>query len=143
MYYSENQGDDNNGEGYIVWQVDPDGVHFQEPQLIDECPGGEYHKQSIQYRTPNQAVMQFTGMHEWTPRDKQGKPIYEGDILRVSEEEGGAWSDPITVVVEYDDEAAMFVCKSDVELPYSLIHYEFRKIIGNVHENPELLKEAA
>ena len=71
-------------------------------------------------------VMQFTGL-----TDKNGKEIYEGDILK--HETGGLSS------IEY--EAPHFILRhhpeggSDFPAPKN-----FFEVIGNIYENPELLK---
>lgn len=81
----------------------------------------------------NWKLMQFTGL-----RDKNGKEIYDGDILnhpdRFSED---------TLVIEwvYDRWSIVEYYKGEVN---HMADYKFYdcEIIGNIHENPELLKEA-
>ena len=70
-------------------------------------------------------VMDFTGLH-----DKNGKEIYEGDVVQYS------YNDYETLLkspVEYHEGAFYPVC----EIPEEARHFE---VIGNIYENPELLK---
>ena len=70
-------------------------------------------------------IMQYTG---W--KDKNGKEIYEGDIVRDSNR--------VCLGVEWVGHA-FWLKYPDGELrwPYS----PYSEVIGNIYENPELLKE--
>lgn len=89
----------------------------------------------------NYILEQFTGLH-----DKNGKEIYEGDILHGREEGDGettAWADVYFQIV-YDEKLAGFMAHEskikdsawDEQICELNTEYE---VIGNIHENPELL----
>jgi uncharacterized phage protein (TIGR01671 family) len=72
-------------------------------------------------------LMQFTGLH-----DKNGKEIYEGDIVQHNN-----WDYPFEVF--FNQEKARFVCKMRTGLT-QYIDYRQIVVIGNIYENPELIK---
>ena len=72
--------------------------------------------------------------------DKNGKKIFEGDIVRVHDylaKRGDPWHEFEGVV---GHENASFVIISDVVKHYRWMDYEC-EIIGNIHDNPELLED--
>ena len=74
--------------------------------------------------------------------DKNGKEIYEGDIVQAVGEitlNDDIADNPIAEVVWVDSAAAFgekFTIKEVPMVPFGMYSYE---IIGNIHENPELL----
>lgn len=83
-------------------------------------------------------LMQSTGL-----KDKNGKEIFEGDILKVANNDS-SWFE----VVKYDHDKAMFISK-EVNLKYEVPEtplydlfspYLFKvEVIGNIWENRDLL----
>lgn len=93
----------------------------------------EIHKHELKEKYNLDAVLElelteFTGAH-----DNQGVKIYEGDIIEFDKKEWGG--DDNIHLVEWDDKNLEWSwgggCTSDMN---------FRTVIGNVFENPELLK---
>jgi uncharacterized phage protein (TIGR01671 family) len=79
-------------------------------------------------------LMQYTGL-----KDKNGKEIYEGDVIRGEDPLDYFLKDITQVVVEWLECGAWypFACDHDYE-PYP--KPEHCEVIGNIYENPELLK---
>lgn len=80
-------------------------------------------------------LMQYTGL-----KDKNGKEIYEGDIVKIKEESPVSNEDlssEAIVKITWNDEKAGF---SLDWYSNDLTVYQDLEVIGNVWENPELLK---
>lgn len=73
-------------------------------------------------------LMQFTGL-----KDKNGKEIYEGDIVKWWDEYGDGRFVWFKEIVKYDGGAFYPLCIMPSD--------EF-EVIGNVFENPELIKNS-
>lgn len=83
------------------------------------------------YRDDEVEIMQYTGL-----KDKNGKEIYEGDIIKGWKD--SHWhdgKDRVLKEVEWIDELGGF----------NIIQIEMREceVIGNIYENPELLEGTA
>lgn len=77
-------------------------------------------------RSKTLSHMQFTGL-----RDKNGKEIYEGDFVT----NGG-----IKAEVKYAVGCTGFVLRADKGYMLGpLTNWENIEVVGNIHENPELL----
>jgi len=72
-------------------------------------------------------LMQFTNLH-----DKNGKEIYEGDVVQHD-----AWDYPFEII--FNQENARFVCKMKSGLT-QFIDNNGLEVIGNIYETPELIK---
>lgn len=91
-----------------------------------------------------ETVGQFTGL-----RDKNGIPVFEGDILKIAKLSDGAGGYyyppidyPVNVVVKWDYCALMWetLCedKRYIGFPEAWCRYVC-EIVGNIHDNPELM----
>lgn len=128
-------------EGYLVkakWYVDEKEICAIIP--IDVCffPHCEI---SEWYKVDVNTLCQYTGL-----TDKNGNKIWENDVTRDTD-------DDMTMVVRWDDEELRFVL-DDYSLNGSIMDtYGFDdfcspiskalEVIGNIFDNPELLKEGA
>ena len=94
------------------------------------CSGAKYlHYSVMPYKDDNFIIEQSTGLI-----DKNGKEIYEGDVVRYAIRPSRT-----TVVEWWSGEEEYYPCctTSGFALPYSEDGYE---VIGNIHENKELLE---
>ena len=78
-------------------------------------------------------LMQSTGL-----RDKSNEEIYEGDIIKWVSEFTDASKRNHVDTMKWEHDLSCFLLMPSCHEPYNA----FMEIIGNVHENPELLKDS-
>lgn len=107
-------------------EIDAQKIYFEDGLPVE--------RDIYTYGFENIKLMQSTGL-----TDKNGKEIFEGDILKVTNLQ--SWLE----VVSFNEDKAMFVSKEierDVEETplYDLFNTDIFEveIIGNIYENPEM-----
>lgn len=80
----------------------------------------------VWYEVIPETVGQYTGL-----TDKDGTEIFEGDIVLHKNQKD---------FIFYDEELAAFVCKDSFQKGASWLYTHEFELIGNIFENPELLK---
>lgn len=114
-----------NGEwvyGYYV--IDPLGRNRIYLQPFEEASSNTYY-----FVTP-ETVGQYTGL-----KDKDGKEIYEGDLVKHD-----VWNYPFEVI--FNQDKARFVCKMKSGLTQYIDHQGLF-VTTNIHDNPELINQNA
>ena len=111
-------------QGYYVKQYGANQIYL--PDGTDREYGFDY------YHIDPSTIGQYTGLI-----DKNGKKIFEGDILKFSYNEED--ENPTFYSVEWKSDRACFgyAETSDKMLEVDALHCE---VIGNIHDNPELLE---
>lgn len=80
-----------------------------------------------------ETVGEFTGL-----LDKNGKEIYEGDIATYYVCE--THQKPFIGEVDYDETVGRWRLNNIYESNFAEIYWDRFEVIGNIHENPELIK---
>ena len=111
--------------------------YFYEPQQVLFCLANASAEPELY---EDMVWEQFTGA-----LDSEGKEIYEGDVLRIYRNQKGFENFHPVFVQASEDIAALILSSSQGPLSgthafLTKIRPDFYEIIGNIHENKELLK---
>lgn len=118
--------------------IEPSDILSISFKLCEMTPNYLHGFEKEKYDFYDLELMQSTGLF-----DKNGKEIFEGDILKVANNDS-SWFE----VVKYDHDKAMFISKEmnlKYEVPETPLYdlfspYLFKvEVIGNIWENPDLL----
>lgn len=92
------------------------------------------------YDTEDMILMQYTGL-----KDKNGKEIYEGDIIYCKKYIGGNWIEDCIEkgYVNFNNgEFGLYRKQEYYQSLYKFKEYDYEfEVIGNMYDNPELLAE--
>ena len=104
-------------------------------EYLSECRGYYPENNQVIFSFDDVELMQYTGL-----KDKNRVEIYEGDILKVFEEDG---SETIASV-KWGDHYPAFTLEPEIEdLEYNSLQHaalvQSCEIIGNIYEHPHLL----
>ena len=124
---------EDNGEWVYgaFYPIKDEPVYF----IINNCKSIDFDDDDTTfngYKVQKKSVGQFTGLH-----DKNGKEIYEGEILYNNDREEYC-------IVKYSKEKAMFIVKyleSNDEFPLWESISNLCYSVGSIYENPELLEK--
>lgn len=120
---------DTSKDGYADRKTGKSVFLTLDGQLVNVSPLTEASTHSVNW-SDRYDLMQFTGL-----KDKNGKEIYEGDVVEFilpNEHEGET-----EYIEEITYEGSSFVLDGNV--PVDAFEKEL-EVIGNIYENPELLK---
>lgn len=112
--------------GHIFLSINPGGDPAESVQYLDLLKDPNAYASRF-------VIEQFTGIV-----DKKGKAIYEGDIVRYRDPDFDEFA--IGAVTYYSVTCSFVVAKDIVNIT-SLISMGGYEVIGNIHDNPNLLKQ--
>jgi len=116
---------------FRAWRIKSELMQFNVQNVIPTVldPGGSF---SDYIQSDDVILMQYTGL-----KDKNGVEIYESDLVLTKEY-------PYPFEIYYRNESCQFCLISSndhIELTaFSNVNRNYFEVIGNIHENPELLK---
>ena len=105
-----------------------DECYIQHTEYVSQGEWDSSYTDCVGEVVDTETVGQYTGL-----TDKNGTKIFEGDIIKINEQ--------YTRVVRYSEVKASFVtCDENQWLGYLKDYNKPIRVIGNIYDNPEILK---
>lgn len=117
---------------FRAWDEEAQKMSYSTIEHFDDMLGFRFNH----FETDEPIFMQYTGL-----RDKNGREIYEGDIIETTHKmKGESWL--LRYRVFFNEKGYWDAKSIDEEKPYIMCYNGFHrcKKIGNIYENPELVK---
>ena len=116
---------------FRAWNEKDEKMYYNGYFTIDNSePSWLFESDKVSFHSHFGTIMQFTGL-----KDKNGKEIYEGDVLEIN---------GIIGEVVFDNDEASFRFETNKDISYWNKDWTQRllrtEVLGNKFENPELLK---
>lgn len=127
---------------FRCWALAPSGDKYFMLSPEQTAVDFDYHHKD--HEDGRSFLMQYTDL-----KDKNGVEVYEGDIIKVTVPEDDPEAESIQKVTMYDGFWKIELISSchdyDMTSLHCAVFYDEHviEVIGNIHENPELLKTTA
>lgn len=112
-----------------------EGYYYEDLQDGEWCSWIQECNDIVHYKVDKDTLGQFTGL-----LDNNGNEIYEGDILMFREEEN--CNDTLVVMWDKGSFVAEYPNRGEgacIRSNYFAAFPEMFRVVGNIHDNPELL----
>ena len=115
-------------DAVLIFMVAENKTYPHSRGYIHNCQDWEEHG-----LLTNPVIMQYTGL-----KDKNGKEIYEGDVLHM-QIKSTVNNNNIIVEIYFQNGAFWFKGKFYSDCNWHFYNARDREVIGNIYENPELI----
>ena len=120
----------------LKWMCDVTNISF-DSKLVDICQQGDTERcTEISVEFDEIELMQSTGL-----KDKNGKEIFEGDIVRQVRTQPTTENETITGLVTMLEGAWLIMNDCEQLASFLWSETDENEIIGNIYENRELLED--